>query len=413
MKVLIAGAGIGGLALALTLEQNGIDFEIYEAAGEMRPLGVGINVLPHAVGELESLGVLDALDRVAVRTRNLRYMNRFGQEIVSQLRGLHAGHSLPQYSVHRGKLHGVLLAALRERAGPEVVRVGHRCEGFVQDTGGVTASFRTLQGELVLERGDALVGADGIHSAVRAQLHPDDGGMQWNGIMMWRGTVEWPTFEGGDTMIVAGDMREKLLYYPIFPGSKPDTMLTNWVLSCQVSDGRTPPPRRENWSRPGRLEDVLAYVPKFRIPSLDLEAMFRQTPEFFEFPMCDRELLSSWGSARVTLLGDAAHPMYPVGSNGAAQAVIDGKRLGGYLARHPVTDALALYESERVPVTSAIVRSNREGGPERVVDLVSERAPNGFDKLSDVVTHAELAAIAGSYATMAGFALNVPEERAR
>ena len=207
-------------------------------------------------------------------------------------------------------------------------------------------------------------------------------------------------------MIVAGDMQEKLLYYPILTGTTPGTMLTNWVLSCQVSDGSVPPPNRENWSRPGRLSDVLPFAEKFKLPSMDVAALFKATPVFFEYPMCDRDPLSAWGQGRVTLLGDAAHPMYPVGSNGAAQAIIDGKRLGEMLAAHPVTEALQRYEAERVPATSAIVLSNRKGGPERVVDVVSERAPDGFDRIEDVISREELMAIGGSYATMAGYGIS-------
>jgi 5-methylphenazine-1-carboxylate 1-monooxygenase len=405
VTVLIAGGGIGGLALALSLEQNGVDFVVIEAASEIRPLGVGINVLPHAIGEIETLGLVPELEKVSVRTRRLRYMNRFGQEILSEARGMYAGHSRPQLSIHRGKLHGVLLAAVLGRKGSTAVMLGHRCESFEQNAKGVTGHFRRADGTEVTITGDALIGADGIHSAVRAQLHPDAPGMCWNGILMWRGTVDWPLFEGGDTMIVAGDMQEKLLYYPILAGTTPGTMLTNWVLSCQVSDGSVPPPNRENWSRPGRLSDVLPFAEKFKLPSMDVAGLFKATPVFFEYPMCDRDPLSAWGQGRVTLLGDAAHPMYPVGSNGAAQAIIDGKRLGEMLAAHPVPEALQRYEAERVPATSAIVLSNRKGGPERVVDVVSERAPNGFDRIEDVITREELMAIGGSYATMAGYGI--------
>jgi 2-polyprenyl-6-methoxyphenol hydroxylase-like FAD-dependent oxidoreductase len=400
---LIAGAGIGGLALALSLEQRGIDFVALEAAPELRPVGVGVNVLPHAIGELETLGVVRALEEASVRTRRLRYLNRFGQEILSEPRGVYAGHSRPQLSIHRGKLHGVLLAAVLKRKGPGAVVLGHRCERFAQDANGVTGHFRRADGTAVTIAGDALIGADGIHSAVRSQLHPGAPGMSWNGILMWRGTVDWPAFEGGDTMIVSGDMREKLLYYPILPGKTPGTMLTNWVLSCQLSDGSTPPPNRENWSRPGKLSDILAYAGKFKLPSMDVAALFKASPVFFEYPMCDREPLQAWGKNRVTLLGDAAHPMYPTGSNGAAQAIIDGKRLGEMLAAHPVTEALERYEAERVPITAAIVLSNRKGGPERVVDVVSERAPNGFDNIDDVISREELMAIGGTYAAMAGY----------
>lgn len=404
MRILIAGGGIGGLTLAMSLHERGLDCAVFEAAAEVRELGVGINTLPHAIRELAALGLLPALDAVAIRTRELRYLNRFGQEIWVEPRGTWAGHDVPQFSIHRGRLHGVLWRAACERLGA-AIRPGHRLSGFTQDATGVTARFTRPDGSQVEERGDALIGADGIHSALRNLLHPQDGGIRWQGIQMWRGALDWPLYEGGDTMIVAGDMREKLVLYPIAPGRTPQTRLTNWVVCARQGDGTQPPPRREDWSRRGKLEEVLPHVQRFRIPFLDVEALVRATPEFFEYPMCDRDPLPWWTQGRVTLLGDAAHPMYPVGSNGASQAVLDARCLAALLARMPVEQALAAYEAERRPKTAEIVHSNRRGGPERVVDVVSERAPDGFTRLEDVIAREELAAIAGGYAQMAGFAV--------
>ncbi|MDI3305894.1 MAG: flavin-dependent oxidoreductase [Acetobacteraceae bacterium] len=404
MRILIAGGGIGGLTLAMSLHERGLGCTLFEAAAEVRELGVGINTLPHAIRELAALGLLPALDAVAIRTRELRYLNRFGQEIWVEPRGLWAGHDVPQFSIHRGRLHGVLWRAACERLG-DAIRPGHRLTGFTQDGAGVTARFTRPDGSQVEEGGDALIGADGIHSALRNLLHPQDGGIRWQGIQMWRGALEWPIYEGGDTMIVAGDMQEKLVLYPIALGSTPETRLTNWVVCARQGDGTQPPPRREDWSRHGKLEEVLPHVQRFRIPFLDVEALVRATPEFFEYPMCDRDPLPWWTQGRVTLLGDAAHPMYPVGSNGASQAVLDARCLAALLARMPVEQALAAYEAERRPKTAEIVHSNRKGGPERVVDVVSERAPDGFARLEDVIAREELAAIAGGYAQMAGFAV--------
>ncbi|BDG72989.1 flavin-dependent oxidoreductase [Roseomonas fluvialis] len=401
MSLLVAGGGVGGLVLALSLHERGIPCTVFEAAEAVRPLGVGINTLPHAIRELAALGLLPALDAVAVRTRELRYLNRFGQEIWVEPRGTWAGHDVPQVSIHRGHLHAVLWQAARERLGAEALVTGARLAGFDQDADGVTAHL--ADGRRL--RGDALVGADGIHSVLRAALHLDDGGIRWNGIQMWRGAVEWPEFEGGDTMIVAGDMTEKLVLYPIAPGSRPGMRLTNWVVCAQIGDATRPPPRRQDWSRPGRLDEVLAHVARFRIPFLDVEALVRATPEFWEYPMCDRDPLPFWTRGRVTLLGDAAHPMYPVGSNGASQAVLDARCLAALLAERDAPDALAAYEAERLPKTAEIVRANRRGGPERVVDVVSARAPEGFARLDDVIAREELAAIAGGYAAMAGFAV--------
>ena len=401
MSILVAGGGVGGLTLALSLHARGMPCTVLEAAEQVRPLGVGINTLPHAIRELAALGLLPALDAVAVRTRELRYLNRFGQEIWVEARGTWAGHDVPQFSIHRGRLHAVLWEAARERLGAEALLTGARLAGFDQDADGVTA--RLADGRAL--RGEALIGADGIHSVLRAALHPEDGGIRWNGIQMWRGAVEWPAFGGGDTMIVAGDMTEKLVLYPIAPGSRPGMRLTNWVVCAQLGDASKPPPRREDWSRPGRLDEVLRHVARFRIPALDVEALVRATPEFWEYPMCDRDPLPWWTRGRVTLLGDAAHPMYPVGSNGASQAVLDARCLAALLAERAVPDALAAYEAERLPKTAEIVRSNRRGGPERVVDVVSARAPEGFARIEDVIAREELAAIAGGYAAMAGFAV--------
>lgn len=399
MTVLIAGGGVGGLTLALSLHERGVPCTVFEATGQVRPLGVGINTLPHAIRELAALGLLPALDAVAVRTRELRYLNRFGQEIWVEPRGTWAGHEVPQFSIHRGHLHGVLWQAARERLGDGALVTGARLSGFAQDGAGVTAHFADGRSA----RGDVLVGADGIHSVLRAALHPDDGGIRWNGIQMWRGAIDWPAFEGGDTMIVAGDMAEKLVLYPIAGGAAPGTRLTNWVVCAQIGDADRPPPRRQDWSRPGHLAEVLPHVARFRIPFLDVEALVRDTPEFWEYPMCDRDPLPFWTQGRVTLLGDAAHPMYPVGSNGASQAVLDARCLAALMAGGDAVAALAAYEAERLPKTAEIVHSNRRGGPERVVDVVSERAPEGFARLDDVIAREELAAIAGGYARMAGF----------
>ena len=400
MNVLIAGGGVGGLALALMLHQRGIACAVLEAAPAVKPLGVGINTLPHAIRELAALDLLPALDAVAIRTRELRYLNRFGQEIWKEPRGVWAGHEVPQFSIHRGHLHQVLWQAAEARLPVGALLRNARLQSFAQDEAGVTAQL--VDGRSL--RGDVLIGADGIHSAIRARLHPDDGGIRWNGIQMWRGAVEWPAFEGGDTMIIAGDMKEKLVLYPIAPGASATTRLTNWVVCAQIGDASKPPPRREDWSRPGQLDEVLAHVARFRIPFLDVAALVRATGEFWEYPMCDRDPLPFWTQGRVTLLGDAAHPMYPVGSNGASQAVLDARCLADLLATQAPEAALAAYAAERLPKTAEIVRANRKGGPERVVDEVSARAPDGFARLEDVISREELAAIAGGYAQMAGFA---------
>ena len=405
--ILIAGGGIGGLTLALMLHERGIPCTVFEAVQQVRPLGVGINALPHSIRELAALGLLPQLDAAAIRTRKLTYANHLGQPIWTEPRGMHVGHDAPQYSIHRGRLQAVLWEAATERLGPAALRTGQRLAGYAQDGTGVIARFQGADGAVQEAAGAALVGADGIHSAVRAALHPDDGGMRWNGITMWRGAVDWPKFDGGDSMIVAGDAAAKLVLYPIGPGAAPDMRLTNWVIYARITAPGTPLPARESWSRLGRYEDVRPLAERLCLPFIDASAIIRASPEIYEYPMADRDPLPWWTQGRVTLLGDAAHPMYPVGSNGASQAILDARCLADLLAGGNVPAALAAYDAQRRPATADIVRSNRIGGPERVVDLVASRAPDGFVNVHDVATQAELAGIVRGYAQMAGFAVAV------
>jgi 5-methylphenazine-1-carboxylate 1-monooxygenase len=402
--VLIAGGGVGGLTLALFLHRFGIPCTVFEAATEMRELGVGINVLPHGVRELASLDLLSQLDRLGIRTRELRYLNHLGQAIWVGKRGLWAGHDMPQISIHRGRLHGALWRSAQARLPDSAFRKGHRLTGFAQDLAGVTARFALPDGTIAEERGAVLVGADGIHSILRGLLHPEDGGIRWQGVQMWRGAVDWPAYESGDVMVIAADLVAKLTVYPIAEGRTAGTRLTNWVMYGKVATGELPPPRREDWSRPGKLEEVLHFAKRLQLPFFDVEALIRATPQCFEYPQCDRDPLPWWTKGRVTLLGDAAHPMYPVGSNGASQAILDAGCLARLLSKRTPEAALRAYEAERLPKTAEVVCSNREGGPERVMDVVAERAPNGFTRLEDVIGPEEVAAIVGGYARTAGFA---------
>ena len=406
MKVIIAGGGIGGLVTALMLHARGIDCEVFEQADQVRELGVGINTLPHAIKELAALGLLEQLDAVAIRTYELFYTNRFGQEIWREPRGLDAGYDVPQFSIHRGRLQGVIYQAVRTRLGETRIHTGHRLGAFNQDDAGVTAYFFDRSGaHRATARGDVLVGADGIHSAVRETLFPNEGPARWNGAMLWRGAIEWPRFLTGRSMIVAGGMAAKLVVYPIAEGAREDQKLTNWAVVAKVGDGATPPPRKEDWSRPGRMEDLAPHIRRFELGHVDAQRLIEATPEFWEYPMCDRDPLPRWSHGRVTLLGDAAHPMYPVGSNGASQAILDARALADMLvkAEHPV-HALWAYDEERLPPTAQIVRMNRSGGPEGVIDAVEARAPDGFSNIDDFLTFDERKAIVRGYAATAGFA---------
>jgi len=256
MKVLIAGGGIGGLATALSLHAVGIEAQVFEQAGDIREIGVGINMLPHAVKNLAALGLLPALDRAGVRIRELIYMNRLGQAVWREPRGLEAGYDTPQFSIHRGKLLGALHQAAHERLGPAHIHTDCRLVDFDQHADRVVARFeRRDGGERIEAAGDALIGADGIHSTVRSRLYPDEGSPVWSGMMLWRGATEWAAYRDGRTMMIAGGSSAKFVFYPIHADpAKPDTRLTNWAVMARTGDGTGPPPRREDWNRVGRLD---------------------------------------------------------------------------------------------------------------------------------------------------------------
>ncbi|WP_413812167.1 flavin-dependent oxidoreductase [Streptomyces sp. OE57] len=374
MRVLIAGGGIGGPATALSLHAAGVETAVVESAREIRPLGVGINLLPHAVRELIELGLGDELAAIGVATAENVYCDRFGRRIFTEPRGLAQGYRWPQYSVHRGELQRLLLAAVRERLGADAVRTGARVVGF--DDSGQRGSVRVR----VLDRATgtvgetaarALIGADGLHSAVRAALHPQDGPLLWSGIRMWRGTTRAEPFLTGRSMVIVRDGDAELVAYPIGGGR------VNWV--CQVRMSEPGPLTGDAaWNRAGWLADVLPYFEDWRLGWLDVPGLLTGCDEILEYPMVDREPLPWWGSGRVTLLGDAAHPMYPVGANGASQAVVDARVLARELARaDDVPTALARYETERREATAAVVRANR------AMNRAGARTPEELARVTD------------------------------
>jgi 5-methylphenazine-1-carboxylate 1-monooxygenase len=409
MGVLIAGGGIGGLTLALMLHRRGVEATVFEQASEIREVGVGINTLPHAIKELAILGLLPALDATAIRTKELTYINRFGQKVWQEKRGLDAGFDYPQFSVHRGRLQKTIHEAVLKELGPHAIRTGLKLAGFLQDEGGVTAHFVDSRFGASSEtvRGEILVGADGIHSVVRRNFYPNEGAPNWQGAMLYRGAADWPQFLSGRSMYIAGGMGLKLALYPIAPGSKPGRLLTNWAIVARVADGQATPPPKNSWSRIARPEDYMPYARRFVVPDVDVAGLVQATAAAWEYPMCDRDPLPHWSFGRVTLLGDAAHPMYPVGSNGAAQAILDARALADALekAETPMR-ALHDYEDERLTKTAEIVRLNRKGGPERVIDEVEKLAPAGFKHVDEVLGHAEREAIVKGYAGKAGFTLS-------
>ncbi|MBR0650391.1 flavin-dependent oxidoreductase [Roseomonas terrae] len=397
MRVLIAGGGIGGLAAALSLHAAGIEAEVFEQAPEIRPLGVGINVLPHAMRELTELGLHQRVAAAGIVTQELAYANRFGQMIWSEPRGRFAGYSWPQVSIHRGRLHLELLAAARERLGDERIHLDASMLGFEQDDAGVT--LRLADGRSA--RGDVLVAADGIHSVARSTFYPDEGPPIWKGPILWRATSIAAPFLTGATMVGIGNRDVKFVVYPI--ADAPDgRKLTNWIAEIRVPADQTW--KREDWNRPGRIEDFLYAFEEWRFPWLDVPALIRSAQAVYEFPMVDRDPLPRWTHGRVTLLGDAAHPLYPIGSNGASQAILDARTLALTLATG--ADAVAGlndYEAIRRPATAALVAATRGDGPDVVLDIAEARAPRGFDDIDTVFPHAERAEIAAHYKRLAGF----------
>ena len=396
MKVIIAGGGIGGLVAALSLHAAGIDCEVHEATPEVRPLGVGINLQPHSVRELIELGLGEELAEIGIPTQEFVYANRFGQVIWREPRGKAAGYNWPQYSIHRGRLQVMLWQAAQRRLGAAKVQPGRRLVGFEQDGLGVSARF--LDGGAV--RGTVLVAADGIHSVVRQQVVPSEGLPKWNGALLWRAVSVAPPFLTGASMVQAGHRDQKFVCYPI--GRTGDgRSVINWIAEQRFPAGTTW--NREDWNRPGKISDFLPLFQNWNFGWLDVPALIRSTEAAYEFPMVDRDPLPWWTKGRVTLLGDAAHPMYPIGSNGASQAILDARVLARELALQPGWEAaLASYEALRRPATAAVVQANRGDGPDRVMDIVHERAPDGFQRLEDVASHAELEAVIMQYKRTAG-----------
>jgi 2-polyprenyl-6-methoxyphenol hydroxylase-like FAD-dependent oxidoreductase len=409
MEAIVVGAGIAGSTAALSLHQAGIPVRVYEAVRDPGPLGVGINLQPTAVRELIELGLGDELAQIGIATAALSYFNKFGQLIYSEPRGVAAGYRWPQYSIHRGRLQVMLLEAVHKRIGPENVHDGLRLVSFRQDRGRVGVTFRdTVTGTSRDDEADILIGADGIHSTVRHDLHPDEGEPRFQQQILWRSAVETEPFLGGRTMIVAGHFHQRVVIYPIGFGAG-GRRLTNWICQMTVPDAAPP---REDWNQRVSKDRVLAAFGTWRFPWLDVPALIEQTPEIFEFPLVDRDPVEVWTSGRVTLIGDAAHPMQPTGSQAGSQAIIDARVLTAALQSAPdPREALRRYEAERRPAMNDITLRNRRFGPEAALQLVEVRAPNGFERLEDVISAEELNA--GPQAFNAAAGLDVETVNAR
>ena len=403
MDVIIVGGGIGGLTLALMLHRAGIACRVYEAAPEIKAVGVGINILPHAMKEYCALGLEDALAKVGIATADSCFFNRFGQLIYREPIGRNAGYDWPQFSIHRGDLHVVLLNACNQRLGAGRISTGWRCTSVAQDGDGATAHFQdaTTGAELPPQRGAVVIACDGINSAVRKQLYPDEGEPLYSGVNMWRGVTRWQPFLSGACMTRAGWLATgKLVVYPIRNNiDAAGHQLVNWV--CELE---TPDYKRRDWNRPGDINDFVGHYADWHFDWLDVPAFLRAADVVLEFPMVDQDPLPRWSHGRVTLLGDAAHPMVPRGSNGAGQAILDARALADSFAQHtdPVA-ALRMYEDQRREATAKVVRTNRTNPPDAILrEAYLRTGDKPFARIEDVISIDELRALSDGYKRVTG-----------
>jgi 5-methylphenazine-1-carboxylate 1-monooxygenase len=401
--IIIVGAGIGGLTLGLELHAAGIPCRIFESAREIRPVGVGINLLPHATKELAALGLEAELAKVAIATEDATFFNRFGQLIYREPLGRAAGYEHPQFSIHRGDLQMVLLDAFVARAGRDRFSTNHHCIAVEQDDGGVIVHFSDGPGGATTRtiRGRAAIGCDGINSAVRKQFYPDEGEPRYSGVNMWRGVTRWKPMLSGASMVRAGWLSHgKMVIYPIRPAGADGLQLINWVAEIE-----TPIYLKRDWNRPGAIEDFIGAFADWHFDWLDVPAFIRAADSVLEFPMVDQDPLPRWSFGQVTLLGDAAHPMVPRGSNGAGQAILDARALAAALLdnEHPAA-ALAAYEKRRLEATTRIVLTNRTNPPDAILREVFQRTNDRpFGRIDDVISREELVALSEGYKRIAGY----------
>lgn len=400
--VLIAGGGIGGLALALTLEQIGVPCTVFESVSDLKPLGVGINIQPNAVRELFDLGITaEDLDEVGISAKEWALVGLNGNDIYAEPRGLDAGYNWPQYAVHRGRFHLMLRDKFVERAGEGALRLGCRVTGYEKTETGVVALIERPNGETLREEGTLLVGADGIHSAIRAQMHPDQPPIHWGGAVMWRGTTRAKPIRTGSSFIGLGTHEHRMVIYPI---SQPDAdgyADVNWIAEVTFKDLD----QRTGWFKPAKIEDFIHHFEGWTYDWLDVPALLRGGDVAYENPMIDRDPVATWQDGPVVLMGDAAHAMYPTGSNGASQAVIDARTLGAAFLEHGVsTAALAAYDTALCGPVSELILRNRGAGPFGLLNMVDERCGGTFDNIDDVIPEAERNEFMAKYKAAAGFA---------
>jgi 2-polyprenyl-6-methoxyphenol hydroxylase-like FAD-dependent oxidoreductase len=405
--VIIAGGGIGGLATALTLHQIGVPCVVFEAVREMRPLGVGINMQPNAVRELYDLGFTQAdLDRVGLPAKEWALVGLNGNDIYSEPRGLLAGYHWPQYAVHRGLFHMMLHDAVVQRIGSQAVRLGSRVNGYRNNAdGSVTALIEHADGSTSETRGALLIGADGIHSAIRAQMHPDQPPIHWGGAIMWRGTTWGKPIRSGASFVGLGTHRERVVFYPIsHPDPQTGLSMINWI--AEVTLDNSEGWKQSGWFRQVETDDFVRHFDDWVWDWLDVPALLRNAEAVFENPMIDRDPVPTWRDGPVLLLGDAAHAMYPTGSNGGSQAIMDARLLGAAMVEQGATaEALAAFDAKLCGPISQLVLRNRGAGPFGLLNMVDERCGGTFDDIDDVIPPQERADFMAGYKAAAGFAI--------
>lgn len=406
MTVFIAGAGIAGLTMGLTLHQIGVPFHIFERVKEPKPLGVGINLQPPAVRELFALGLEADLDGVGVRTQDYGFYTRTGVEIWTEPRGRHAGYNWPQFSVHRGHLQMALLNALIARCGAGSITFGARLRSYAVSASSVAVKVETEAGTDELT-GEMLIGADGIHSAVRAQMYPDEGTPVWGGAIMWRGTSRAAPFLSGRSMILAGNNDIRFVSYPISDADpETGTAVINWIAERTVDPDTHF--EKEDWNRQVTAARFAADFAEWDFGWINIPSLIGSAEAVYEYLMVDREPVAHWTDECVTLIGDAAHATYPVGSSGASQAILDARILAAEIRRHgTTTQAAHAYEDQVRPKANAVTLANRgSGGPDAIMQMAEDRCAGDFSTLATALPVAERAAHAERFKRLAGIGVD-------
>jgi 2-polyprenyl-6-methoxyphenol hydroxylase-like FAD-dependent oxidoreductase len=402
--VIIAGGGIGGLCLALTLHQIGVRCQVLEAASTMQPLGVGINLQPNAVRELFELGIdAEKLDQVGVGAQEWALVGLNGREIYAEPRGLSAGYHWPQYAAHRGEFHMLLYREVLARLGESSVELDSRVTGYQQNTDGVTVQVIDGAQQTSERHGSLLIGADGIHSNVRAQMHPNQPPIHWGGKLMWRGTTRAKPIRTDSSFIGLGTHQHRMVIYPISATAADGTALINWI--AEVTMDNSHGWQEDGWFREVPIDHFIHHFEPFRYDWLDVPALLNSADCAYQNPMIDRDPVDTWVDGRVGLMGDAAHAMYPTGSNGASQAIVDARVIGAKMIEHGISAAaLSAYDQALCGPISDVVLRNRGEGPFGLLTLVNDRCAGTFDDIEEVIPQAERDEFMARYKQAAGFA---------